>query len=197
MRYNHMRRQRILLDLDGTLHAYTSGWVGEGVVADEPVPGTLNWLIGLVDRYEVAIFSTRCRQAGGVLQVRRWLHLHGVPAETVERLQFTAEKLPAHLAIDDRCLRFTGEPIDERDLEAFRPWNLAEEPLEGADEPRRADLGLRAKQLGDAARSYDRLARDPAMRPHWAAELREMARTARGLERRIEEALKVSDAAAA
>ena len=34
----------ILLDFDGVIHSYTSGWKGAGVIPDPPVPGAIDFL---------------------------------------------------------------------------------------------------------------------------------------------------------
>lgn len=34
----------ICIDFDGVLHSYTSGWQGEDVASDPPVPGAIEWL---------------------------------------------------------------------------------------------------------------------------------------------------------
>lgn len=73
-----MMRQlpRIALDFDGVIHAYTSGWQGARVIPDPPVDGALEFLVGALDRFNVAIYSSRSHQWGGRRAMKRWLRQH-------------------------------------------------------------------------------------------------------------------------
>jgi hypothetical protein len=68
----------ILVDFDGVLHSYTSGWKGARVISDPPVPGALEFLINLIcgGRVEVCIYSARSRQWGGRRAMKRWIIEH-------------------------------------------------------------------------------------------------------------------------
>ena len=67
------RKQTLVLDFDGVLHSYSSGWKGAAVIPDPPVPGALEALVGYLERFEVAIVSSRSHQWGGRRATRRWL----------------------------------------------------------------------------------------------------------------------------
>lgn len=63
----------VVLDFDGVIHSYVSGWQGAGVVPDPPVP--------LIDEeikriraagYRVVVVSTRCATPEGMGAVRRY-----------------------------------------------------------------------------------------------------------------------------
>ncbi len=69
-------RQRILVDFDGVLHSYESGWQGARTIADPPVPGAISWLCHTVSQIDVAILSSRSHQFGGRWAMKRWLRKH-------------------------------------------------------------------------------------------------------------------------
>lgn len=63
----------VVLDFDGVIHSYVSGWQGVDVVPDPPVP--------LIDEeikriraagYRVVVVSTRCATPEGMGAVRRY-----------------------------------------------------------------------------------------------------------------------------
>ena len=66
-------RKTLVLDFDGVLHSYAGGWQGAAVIADPPVPGALEALVGYLDRFNVAIVSARSHQWGGRRAMKRWL----------------------------------------------------------------------------------------------------------------------------
>jgi hypothetical protein len=68
----------ICVDFDGVLHSYTSGWKGAGVIPDPPVEGTMEWLANAVlsDKAQIAIYSSRSKDADGIPAMRRWLAAH-------------------------------------------------------------------------------------------------------------------------
>lgn len=146
-----MRRPLLALDFDGVLHSYASGWKGARTIPDPPVPGAIEFLLGALDHFEVAIHSSRARYFGGRRAMKRWLrhHLteyrwtqspkvyggHGLTAmdmeegfrywasEIIARITFPLWKPPAHLTIDDRALTFTGTWPAIETLKEFKPWN--------------------------------------------------------------------------
>ena len=94
----------VVLDFDGVIHSYVSGWQGVDVVPDPPVP--------LIDEeikriraagYRVVVVSTRCATPEGMGAVRRYLRENGIEVDDV-----AAEKPPAKVYVDDRALLFDG-----------------------------------------------------------------------------------------
>lgn len=80
----------VVLDFDGVIHSYVSGWQGVDVVPDPPVP--------LIDEeikriraagYRVVVVSTRCATPEGMGAVRRYLRENGIEVDDV-----AAEKPP-------------------------------------------------------------------------------------------------------
>lgn len=78
------RRPLLALDFDGVIHGYQSGWQGAAIVPDPPVPGAIEFLHRAVERFQVAIYSSRSGQPGGIDAMKGWLAMH------------------MHAAIDDR-----------------------------------------------------------------------------------------------
>lgn len=68
-----MSKPILCLDFDGVLHSYSSGWKGARRIPDPPVPGALEFVVGALDRFQVAILSSRSHQWFGRFAMRRWL----------------------------------------------------------------------------------------------------------------------------
>ena len=65
---------RIVFDFDGVIHSYRSGWKGETVIPDPPVPGIREVIEQLMERgYDVVIVSARAKTAEGTLAICHWL----------------------------------------------------------------------------------------------------------------------------
>jgi hypothetical protein len=117
----------ILVDFDGVIHSYKSGWKGVDVIPDEPVDMVLPWLMELTEQFDVRIFSARCNDAAGITAMIRWFRHWGLSYEEVKRLTFEPGKPSAFLIIDDRAMCFNGKklPFPEK-LRAFKPWYYGE-----------------------------------------------------------------------
>lgn len=99
-----MSKQTIILDFDGVIHSYKSGWKGATEIPDPPTPGAKEAIARLRDRgFEVVVVSSRCSQAGGVVAVMEWLDKHDIFVDGVR-----ADKPPHVLVVDDRAFRFEG-----------------------------------------------------------------------------------------
>lgn len=136
-----MARKPILcLDFDGVIHSYSSGWKGAAIVPDPPVAGAMNFLCAAVDRFTVAVFSSRSGQPGGVEAMRGWVLEHlddylgdQVSAERIlDLIEWPIEKPPALVTIDDRAITFTGTWPSLDEIAAFRPWNKKQPPAGAA-----------------------------------------------------------------
>lgn len=68
-----MSRPILCLDFDGVLHSYTSGWKGALRIPDPPVEGALEWLVGALDHFTVAILSSRSHRWFGRFAMKGWL----------------------------------------------------------------------------------------------------------------------------
>jgi hypothetical protein len=107
-----VRVQTVAIDFDGVIHRYGRGWQ-DGTIYDEPMPGAIEGLKRLQERYAVFVFTSR-----EVEQVLPWLEGWGfdVAADGPpyprfwndrEQILVTNRKLPAVAYIDDRAVRFT------------------------------------------------------------------------------------------
>lgn len=71
-----MTRPILVLDFDGVLHSYASGWQGAKVIPDPPVDGAIAALLEYLQHFDVAILSSRSHQWGGRGAMKRWLWKH-------------------------------------------------------------------------------------------------------------------------
>lgn len=68
--------KRIIVDFDGVLHSYTSGWQGVTTIPDPPVPGAIQWLCEMVPHFTIAVLSSRSHDDGGIPAMQDWLMRH-------------------------------------------------------------------------------------------------------------------------
>lgn len=113
------RKPILVLDFDGVLHSYKSGWKGAEVVVDEPVEGAQEFCRAAQEHFTVVIFSSRCDQKSGIEAIVDWLFKWKFPAD----IQVTWRKPAAHVTLDDRAVTFTGHWPSIESLLAFVPWN--------------------------------------------------------------------------
>lgn len=100
----------VAVDFDGVIHAYSKGW-HDGTIYDDPMPGALNGLRALMERYAVFVHTSRDR-----IKVANWLYRRGFAICVADApltfwnergvLLVTNRKLPAVAYIDDRGVRF-------------------------------------------------------------------------------------------
>ena len=114
----------VVLDFDGVIHSYTSGWKGAEFIPDPVVPGIKEAVDQLRELgYKVVVVSTRCTTLGGIRAVRYYLRDNEIKVDDV-----TMEKPPALCYIDDRAIRFDGHPEKlVGQVANFRTW--LEEPV--------------------------------------------------------------------
>lgn len=119
-------KQTVVFDFDGVIHSYKSGWQGIDCIPDEPVEGIRDELKRIHDAgYEVAVVSTRCKVQEGMWAINDYLNKH-------DMLQFVdkicKEKPPAIVYIDDRAIRFDGNPKGLLEqIQSFKPWYQEEQ----------------------------------------------------------------------
>jgi hypothetical protein len=109
----------VILDFDGTIHLYNSGWKGVDVIPDLPTVGCREAVELLRRRYRVVVVSTRCNEPAGIAAIWAWLRLHQIEVDDVAR-----DKPASLVTVDDRALRFEGnwnEILGKID-EAAVPW---------------------------------------------------------------------------
>jgi hypothetical protein len=134
----------LLIDFDGVIHSYTSGWQGATVIADPPTPGALRWLWRATEWFDVQIYSSRSKTEAGRTAMMAWMCVHSVSEfgpdhpmcghqdpDFIYPIKFAHEKPAAFLTIDDRALTFEGDwsEFEPADLLDFRPWNKRPKPV--------------------------------------------------------------------
>lgn len=130
-------RPTICLDFDGVLHAYSSGWYGETVARDGPLPGAMEFLRQAVRRFNVAIVSSRSRTQAGrqamAEHIAMWLYddsafkLGAVDTDfIINSIEYPEHKPACFVTIDDRAITFDGTFPSMEQLSSFTPWNKKE-----------------------------------------------------------------------
>ena len=112
--------KNVVFDFDGVIHSYTSGWKGETVIEDPPVPGIKEAIDKIRSAgYTVTVVSTTSRTPKGYQAIRSWLDMNGIKVDGV-----SVGKPPALVYIDDRAICFDGKPSDLLEkIKKFKPWN--------------------------------------------------------------------------
>ena len=104
-------KKNLAIDFDGVIHNADKGW-GDGTCYGEPLPGALEALKLLSQKYKIIIFTAKAKpdrplvngKTGAVL-VFEWLKEHNVH-QYVSLV--TSEKPRADLYIDDNGYRFAN-----------------------------------------------------------------------------------------
>lgn len=120
-------RKIVLVDFDGVLHSYKSGWAGAAIILDGPLPGAIAWLESLLESpdLDVRIFSARCNDPRAIVAMIEWLRHHKIRQDLLEVLKFQPGKPKAHLIIDDRAVQFpnvTYATLNANWVANFEPW---------------------------------------------------------------------------
>lgn len=127
-----MNKPILVLDFDGVIHSYSSGWKGADVVPDPPVEGAMRFLWEATERFRVNILSSRSHQPGGRRAMQDWLTKHfrehwasdrTTCDDKLAEIEWPSEKPAAMVTIDDRAVTFTGEWPSVQSLLEFKPWN--------------------------------------------------------------------------
>ncbi len=113
-------KQTVILDFDGVIHSYSSGWKGANVIPDPPTEGASEAVARLREQYIVVVVSSRCHQPGGIEAIKAWLALHNIAVDAVSN-----DKPPHIVTVDDRAFRFEGDwdAVLKGIPEASVPWN--------------------------------------------------------------------------
>jgi len=128
-----VKKPILVLDFDGVVHLYSSGWKGVTVIPDPPVDGLFEFLREAVKHFTVAIYSTRSSYPTGLEAMRQWLGrwsvdpVHGLPHDVdlsfLGEIEWPEAKPPALVTLDDRAITFTGDWPSMETLKSFKPWN--------------------------------------------------------------------------
>jgi len=122
-----VNKPTVILDFDGVLHSYDSGWKGLAEIPDPPTPGAAAAVAKLRETYNVAVVSSRCRDAEGSRAVCEWLLKWGIFVDEV-----LAHKPPHVVVVDDRALRFEGDwqAVLDGVAASSVPWNKKGKPVQ-------------------------------------------------------------------
>lgn len=71
-----MGKPILCLDFDGVVHCYSNGWKGVGIIDDAPVAGALRFILEALERFDVAIYSSRSSKLRGRWAMKRYLRRH-------------------------------------------------------------------------------------------------------------------------
>jgi len=129
-------RPTLLLDFDGVIHSYTSGWQGVDVIPDPPVSyawrskgsdhsyNSIDWVKDLIKSqyFYVCIYSSRSKDRKGIKAMKEWFRRFSLSEAYLEQLEFPKTKPAAFLTIDDRAITFNGEFIPPVKLKTFKTW---------------------------------------------------------------------------
>lgn len=143
----------LVLDFDGVLHSYTSGWRGEANIPDPIVPGAIEFMLEAAEHFALAVVSSRGRSYDGKKAMRNYLTENlaryylakGLSATTDNawnearewlgtNVDWPDEKPPAKVTIDDRALTFCGKWPTIQELLDFEPWTKRK-PVDPVDVP--------------------------------------------------------------
>lgn len=118
------KKKTILVDFDGVLHSYKSGWQGARTISDAPVQGAIGWLSRMAadTRFEVAIYSSRSKEPGGIDAMIKWLIKHGLSMQDLNKISFPMQKPAAFVSLDDRAIQFKGRFPTPDTIDAFKSW---------------------------------------------------------------------------
>jgi len=109
----------MLVDFDGTIYSYLSGWHGTDILPDEPVPGAKEAMAELHKRgFRVTVCSSRAVFPGGSKAIKEWMDHWGIYYDEV-----THVKEPHVAFIDDRGVKFDGDWEDALQRACnTKPW---------------------------------------------------------------------------
>lgn len=68
----------VVLDFDGVIHSYSSGWRGKTCIPDPPVPGIREEIDKIRKFYDVVVVSTRCDTQEGMDAVKTYLKQNAI-----------------------------------------------------------------------------------------------------------------------
>lgn len=108
----------VVLDFDGVIHSYTSGWQGLEVIPDPPVEGIKEAIQEIRKKYKVVIVSARSHTPVGRLAIKEYLRKYDIEVDDISET-----KPPAIVYVDDRAICFNNDADNLfAKIEAFQPW---------------------------------------------------------------------------
>jgi hypothetical protein len=111
-KFSHIKPP-IAVDFDGVIHTYSRGF-DDGSIYDGPMPGVIEALTFLKEKYYIYIFSNRSGTPEGKVAIEEFLQANRIPFDEV-----SMTKPPAKFYIDDRAVRFKNWTQTLDDIEKF------------------------------------------------------------------------------
>jgi len=97
------RKPNLVVDFDGTIQTYASGWQGPDNIPDPPTKDVKKALDILKNSFRIIIFSVRAETEEGAKGIEAYMEKHNL---YYDKIQITK---PIGLIIDDNCIRFEGD----------------------------------------------------------------------------------------
>ena len=117
------KRPILLLDFNGTIHAYSRGYQDKGEFYDPPTDGFKAWATEAQKEFRLVIWPARAKTPSELQRVHKWMRKHGLGGLDYDLT--TSTPIGVKCKIDDRALHFTGTWADfpmER-LRNFQTWS--------------------------------------------------------------------------
>lgn len=115
------RKPNLIIDFDGTIQTYVSGWQGPKNIPDPPTKHVKEALDILKNSFRIVIFSVRAETEEGAQGIREYMEKHNLHYDTVQ------VKKPIGLIIDDNCLHFEGDWAKTlKQIADFQHWHKKE-----------------------------------------------------------------------
>ena len=126
-----MNKPTLCIDFDGVIHDYREGWK-DGSIYGKVVDGFFEWAEKAQIDFRLVVYSSRSKTKQGRDEMESWIYGHyrlwKKDASATLRLEFSHEKPPAFLTIDDRAIQFKGiwnvEELKPEALKSYKPWNV-------------------------------------------------------------------------
>lgn len=116
-------RPVVMLDLNGTVHAYTRGWQREKPLYDPPTEGFKEWATEASEQFQLVIWPTHMNRARDLFLIKQWLKRHDLDKLDLKVVDHPPRGL--RLKIDDRAVSFTGDwkdyPLEM--IHNFKTWS--------------------------------------------------------------------------
>ena len=112
-------KQTIVVDFDGVVNSYKSGYNGIDTILDPPTKGIKKAIDDMREKgYNVVIQSSRCRWKIGREAIKEWLDKNDIKVDDI-----TDSKPAAIAVVDDRAIVFNGHSATLLDrIKRFKPW---------------------------------------------------------------------------